>query len=99
MYLLYYTSAMLLKNSRNVFLLKGVLAIDTVMVEERERPFYPISDIGFAICTLLVCATFLSPFDFLPFSQFSTLKENCYAMLLAVRYNALTAEKLVPSFE
>ena len=36
MYLLYYTFAMLLKNSRNVFLLKGVLAIDTVMVEERE---------------------------------------------------------------
>ena len=43
-------------------------------------PFFPISDIGFAICTLLVCATFLSPLWLLalllPFSsifmQFST---------------------------
>ena len=74
------------------------LEVSLVLAMLPEGPLYPISDIGFAICTLLVCATFLSPFDFLPFSQFSTLKENCYAMLLAVRYNALTAEKLVPSF-
>ena len=45
-----------------------------------QGPLYPISDIGFAICTLLVCATFLSPLWLLAllllfssiFMQFST---------------------------
>ena len=86
MYLLYYTSAMLLKNSRNVFLLKGVLAIDTVMVEERETL---LSNIWYRVChmhTPCMCH-FLEPLWLLALFTIFYLEREllCYATCRTVQ--------------